>query len=285
MSKILSDDIIDRFCRTLPAKTASTYKTALGQWAIWMSSNGKRVANRSSAQEWIDYLVTSGTVKPNTIRTYAGGIQSFVKWRDGRAMSLTYPSLVIGEVKSHPVEQVMRMVAEGNPLERAIAGLLFDTGCRLSEVLKLETKDVDWERGLITVTRKGGRTEQVAVSEQGMELLKDWFKQRQGNPEGVFLPYVPGKNYATKSQMVRAWLETLAHRVGIEDFTPHHLRHSRARHLLDNEVPLNDVSEILGHTNPVITATIYGRSKAERRKRLLTPWAKGDDDAEARDDS
>jgi uncharacterized membrane protein (UPF0127 family) len=66
----------------------------------------------------------------------------------------------------------------------------------------------------------------------------------------------------------------LGKQVGIPDFHPHLLRHSRVRHLMEAKVPIERVSEIAGHRGLDTTLKIYGRLRAEELGKYLeqAPW-------------
>jgi integrase len=262
--------LLGRFYETVAArqpKTAATYMPALRRFFTWL---GGREHTRDLAQEWIDELVKEGRLKNNTIATYANALRRLWKWQFGEQLSLDTPQLDFGNVKSHPVEDIQRMVELADPLEKVIVALMFDTACRPGEILLLKVDDVDWEQRTLSVIRKGGRAEEVPIlTEKAFGLLQEWNSRREGDLKHMFLPYCSGNTDKAKADWIRLRIERLAKRAGIEDFTPHHLRHSRATNLLDQGVPLERVSEVMGHTNLNVTAKVYTKQDPVKRRDAL----------------
>ena len=239
--------------------TVSAYVAALGQWSTWL---GGREPTQDTAQEFIDYLEESGKAS-NTIVSAANAIRRYFRWlRD--PITLDCPSIYLGEPKYLSKDQLFRIIrACRTPLESAMVICLFDTACRISELLNLTTEDIDWESALITVTRKGGRRAQVNISEKGVTALKDWLNSRDSKSKHVFLDY----DY----QYIRQVLGDLSKRAKV-DFRPHMLRHSRAIEMLEQGAPLNIVQQHLGHTNIGTTANIYGRWRPVDLKDKIPSW-------------
>ncbi|MDP2954160.1 MAG: tyrosine-type recombinase/integrase, partial [Chloroflexota bacterium] len=67
-------------------------------------------------------------------------------------------------------------------------------------------------------------------------------------------------------------LKRLGVQVGIPDFHPHLLRHSRVMHLRKAGRDWADISEVCGHTRVETTVKLYGRRKAEDRAELLVDF-------------
>lgn len=260
----ITPEVIAEFVSTLTRsqRTAATYAGALSRWRVWLDG---REATRETAQQWIDDLKRTRRAD-NTVATYAAAIRRFCRWRDGSRVYLDSPGVDVGEPKYHSAEEIARMIELGGPLERTVVALMFDTGCRISELLNLKRQDVDRDRRLLTVTAKGGDRQQVNITEAGLRYLGDWLAVRRGNPPDLFWPYLPGTTSDQKTQAIRVRLERLAKAAGIDGFTPHHLRHSRAMDLLNSGVTLERVSELLRHKNLQVTAKIYGKRRPEDRQ-------------------
>jgi len=238
-------------------------------------------------------------LRPLSERTYGYHVRKFLRWLGGkeptRELALKYLEELEKEGKSRntlgvarnalkrefgfdlpsykmefkepkylDVETVRKLVEKAPTLlEKTIITLLFDTGCRLGEILGLTVDDIEWDTGVITVERKGGRRERVKVSPKGMEALREWLARRQSKDRRVFMDH----DY----QSIYYRLRKFSREVGIR-FTPHMLRHSRVVHLLKSGVPLERVSDIVGHTKLETTAKIYGRFRAEDLAPYLKEW-------------
>jgi integrase/recombinase XerD len=243
--------------------------------------------------------MASKTISPASERMYSVWVGIFTKWLDGRkptpkvaakfldslhdqyrqnsiaaarnalvwkfGFKLQSISIEIGEPKYISVEQVRELIdTTPSLLLKTILSLMFSTACRISEILNLRKEDVEWDKGIITVTRKGGYRQRVAVEERGMEMLKEWMRERTAKGMSrVFMDYDYNSIYSK--------LRKLSKNVGFK-VTAHVMRHSRVVHLIEAGVPIERVSDIAGHRRLETTLQIYGRLRSEDLKQYLAPW-------------
>ncbi|KKK84212.1 hypothetical protein LCGC14_2785600, partial [marine sediment metagenome] len=148
-------------------------------------------------------------------------------------------------------------------LEETLIIVLFDTAVRISELLGTELSDINWTDKFISVIRKGGRREEVNISDKALEALSNWLDVRESDSKMVFMDL----SYYNAWSILRA----VGKRAGIK-VHPHIFRHSRAIHMLMNGAELHTVKEHLGHANIATTINIYGRFKAVHLKELVPAW-------------
>ena len=232
-----------------------TYKAHLKRFEAWLDG---RKPSPKVAQEYLEYLASEGKAS-NTLATAANALH----WWYG--FKLQRPKITLGEPRYLSLEEVNKLLDScENLLQKTVITLLFDGGLRISELLSLKVNEIDWQNGVITVTRKGGYTARVKLTERGVEALREWLSKRRSKSPMVFMDHDYKSLYGE--------LKRLARKAGIPDFTPHKLRHSRAVHLLESGVPLERVSDILGHRSIETTAKIYGRLRAEELGKYLKEW-------------
>lgn len=180
-------------------------------------------------------------------------------------LPVAVPSIEMAEPQYLKVEEVKKLIdAAPTLLQKTILIVLFSSACRISEILNLTVDDLELDKGVATVTRKGGRRERVALGQQGTQALRAWLKARQSRSRRVFMDFTYNEIYYRLKQLGR--------HEGIPDFAPHRLRHSRVMHLRDSGVDWPDISEICGHTKGDTTIKIYGRRRAEERSKLLADF-------------
>jgi len=138
---------------------------------------------------------------------------------------------------------------------QAIILICLNTGIRVSEVCNLLCDDIQLgERSGVLVVRygKGNKYREIPLNADARRVISDWLKVRGGNN-----PYLFGT--ATAKQMTRqlvSWhLTELGQKVGIR-LTPHVLRHTFAKSLIDSGVSIDRVSMLLGHSR-LDTTMIY----------------------------
>lgn len=170
--------------------------------------------------------------------------------------------------------------------DQACFELIYSSGLRLAELVRLDVGDVDLNDGLITVTGKGRKTRVLPVGRQARAALRAWLPQRAtvmppgSEAESGGPLFVSGKGRRIGPRSIQQRL----HRRGLERqidgrVHPHALRHSFASHLLESSGDLRAVQELLGHadisTTQIYThldfqhlAEVYDRShpRAQRRR-------------------
>ncbi len=142
--------------------------------------------------------------------------------------------------------------------DKAILVLLYSCGLRRNEAIHVDTSDILFERKCLHVRMgKNYKERFVPINDYNLRLLEEYLYDAR--PE--FL-----KNYQTDALLLsqiglRISNMSMAHRVtaivdATEDnsilekhITPHILRHSIATHLMQNDVPIQSISQFLGHTS------------------------------------
>lgn len=134
--------------------------------------------------------------------------------------------------------------------------LLYETGCRIGELLTLKQVDVDTNQRRIRVLGKGNRSRYVFYTERSARLLDAYQRLRSGRVESeLLLVTADGKQLPPST--VGAMFAVYKERLGWQKpFTPHVLRHTFATHLLDNGADIRLVQELLGHAS-ISTTQIY----------------------------
>lgn len=154
--------------------------------------------------------------------------------------------------------------------DKMILELLYGTGIRRSELIKLKQSDIDWSRALLRVYGKRSKERLIPISAHLLDLLQQYSKVREatfraGAPDWLFLTdqakvLYPKLVYNT----VKRYLSLITTH---EKRSPHVLRHSFATHLSENGADLNAIKELLGHSNLAATQ-IYTHNSIEQLKKI-----------------
>ena len=138
--------------------------------------------------------------------------------------------------------------------DKVILTLLYSTGLRISELVKLIKRDIDFDERTIRVRGKGDKDRIVLFDENTKELLLDYLKQDDHDSEFIFVNKNGNKLTPRYVQMM---IKKYADEAGIKKkVTPHVLRHSFATHLLKNGVDIRVIQQLLGHSS-LSTTQIY----------------------------
>ena len=149
--------------------------------------------------------------------------------------------------------------------DRAILETLYSTGIRVSELVGLDTGDVDHISGVIKVLGKGHKERITPIGDKASTAIRRYIESRNEkkvrDKDAVFLNK-SGKRLVDRS--VRRIINKHIKAASInEHISPHSLRHSFATHLLDRGADLRSVQELLGHMN-LSTTQIYTHVTMER---------------------
>lgn len=140
----------------------------------------------------------------------------------------------------------------------AMFELMYSSGLRLAELVRLDLNDLDLSVGQVRVTGKGDKSRDLPVGSAAVTVVNQWLSCRRMLPgadtRAVFLSS-RGKRIAPRTVQMR--LKKLAATQGLDrDCHPHMLRHSFASHVLESSGDLRAVQELLGHAD-IGTTQIY----------------------------
>ena len=155
--------------------------------------------------------------------------------------------------------------------DRAILETTYSAGLRVSELVKLNEGDLDFQAGLLRVRGKGRRERLAPIGSYAARALRRWLRVRSPDsrePTGADAPVFVnkfGRRITTRS--IGRMLEKYLRLTGLDSrTTPHSLRHSFATHLLDRGADIRSVQELLGHKSLVTTQIYTHVSVAALRK-------------------
>ncbi len=167
--------------------------------------------------------------------------------------------------KALSIEQAIKLVDIKNDdllsvRDHAILELFYSSGLRLSELINLNTDQLDFTEGTIIVTGKGNKTRIVPLGNHAMMAIQQWLKLRTTllnqlpQEKAVFIGK-QGKRMSARNVQYR--LKEWAIKQGLDSSVhPHMLRHSFASHVLQSSGDLRAVQEMLGHAN-ISTTQVY----------------------------
>lgn len=138
--------------------------------------------------------------------------------------------------------------------DRAVMEVLYSSGVRVSELVGLDWREVDFSLGVLKVFGKGSKERIVPVGEVALAALRDYADHQRGRwgrtargEEPVFLNRF-GTRITTRSiaRIVDKYLRLAGIPVRMG---PHGLRHTFATHLLNAGADLRSIQELLGHVS------------------------------------
>jgi integrase/recombinase XerD len=144
--------------------------------------------------------------------------------------------------------------------DRAMLDLLYATGLRVSELIKVRVADLDELAGTLRVIGKGDKQRLVPVGREALQSIESYRTGLRGqllkNRVSPYL-FVTARGGAMTRQGFWKLLRVHGKTAGIfRNLSPHILRHTFATHLLEGGADLRSVQTMLGHSD-IGTTQIY----------------------------
>ena len=159
--------------------------------------------------------------------------------------------------------------------DKAMLELLYASGLRVTELVKLKTLHVSLNEGVLRIMGKGSKERLVPFGDMARDSLTDYMQNARGallgakQTDDLFVT-TSGPKAGTAMSRIMFWqlIKKYALLSGITaPLSPHTLRHAFATHLLNHGADLRSVQVLLGHAD-ISTTTIYTHVARERLKNL-----------------
>jgi site-specific recombinase XerD len=250
--------------------TIKNYRGDLAAFAAWFEEiNGEPMApakvTPTDLRQFKRSLVEQRRLKPSSVNRKLATLKSFLTWAAAAGIAPGLPVPAQGRSWSGPrlVPQerpgprwldrreqnaLLRAVERaGKARDLAVVRLLLNTGLRVQELCALMWKDValSERKGLLTVRHgKGGKHRQVPLNHDARAALTALGYPQHAGEEAVILQ---GQRGPMTPRGVQALLARYGALAGLDDLSPHALRHTFCKNLIDAGVGLEQVAALAGH--------------------------------------
>ena len=264
---------IDRFIEYLKYQrnysdfTCNNYNKDLNEYNSFILSNKINYKNMdyNDAKEYVIYLNKKNDAK-STISRKLSSLRTFYKYLVLNNKVESNPFLLVSSPKKEKripkfinynnMEEILNVpnikTKEGQR-ERVILEVLYASGVRVSELVNIKLKDIDFSNKNILILGKGSKERLVSFGDYALEYINLYLKEgRKLLLDGVKSDYliVGKKSEKLTTRRVEQIIDDIIKRTSIKlNITPHMFRHTFATHLLDNGCDLLVVQELLGHAS------------------------------------
>jgi len=285
-------------------KTITTYRKAMEQFLDYLKEKNEvrlyqvtiTMINRKSVTEYLDHVETVRKCSVSTRNHRLDCIRSFMKYAatcnmEAAAMWTEIQAVTHSREEKSPVEYLSVAAVEAiiaQPDSATKIGLrdkflilfLYQTGARAQELVDIRFCDIQMgKNAVVTIHGKGSKVRKVPLREKLVEHLKKYLKMFHADTTQYSTDYLFYTNHnRTHTRMTEDNVRRLIQRYGDlarkkeptipESVHPHLFRHSIAMHLYQNGVPLELVSQWLGHSR-LETTFIYAYADTEQKRKAI----------------
>lgn len=210
---------------------------------------------------YLTYKKEVDNVSDRTLDGMRRCYSSFFSWLTTEGFIQKNPCLALKSIKC---KKTIKKPFSAEELERirkvcdskrdiAIVDFLYSTGCRVSEFVSLNICDIDFVNKEGIVLGKGDKERTIYISEVAIMNLKEYLSSRNDKNRALFIGR-SGKRLSKTG--VEALLRKLGKQASVDNVHPHRFRRTLATNLLNRGMSIQDVAQILGHSD-LKTTQIY----------------------------
>jgi integrase/recombinase XerC len=276
-----------QFEKRYSVHTLKAYQSDIGQFRDYLlreyDITDITLVSSSMIRSWIVSLMDSGD-SARTINRKLSALKSFFKFlkKQDKLKVNPFAKVLAPKTKKKLPEFIdeIQMDSMFDQFEgqdtfeglrnRLIVEILYSSGIRRSELIALETGNIDFFNMTIKVTGKGNKERIIPIGSSLIETIKKYLEQKatffESKEVNETVLFVTIKGQELYPKKVYNIVHTVLSRVTtLQKKSPHVLRHSFATHLLANGAPLNAIKELLGHAS--LSATqVYTHNNIEQLK-------------------
>jgi integrase/recombinase XerD len=270
----------------LAKNSLAAYRRDLQGLAAWLARAGGGVALEAAAEsDLLAYIAARhANARPTSSNRRLAAFRRFYRYLVRERIRPDDPTVRIRSARQPPrfpksiteaqVEALLAAPDTGTPLglrDRAMLEVLYATGLRVSELVRLQTVEVSMVDGVVRIVGKGSKERLVPLGEEARWWLERFIATGRREilagrtADAVF---VTARGSGMTRQMFWNIVRRYAVAAGIDAaLSPHTLRHAFATHLLNHGADLRAVQMLLGHAD-ISTTQIYTHVARERLKSL-----------------
>ncbi len=280
--EMIEDYLTELEIRNYSRNTIKTYKSIVINFHKFLKNEAKLYTEKHvlrSFKRYIQYLKRDKEVTQNYIYLVTVVVKKFFEFNEINYLNeIQTPKRTKSLPKSLNEKEVVELINSVDytsddsefkqkiqKRDKLILALLYSSGLRVSEIVKIRINDIDLFERTLRIRGKGDKDRVVLFDEDTKILLEEHVQNH--DPEVEYL-FVNRQNESLSPRYVQIMIKKYAKQLGLnKKVTPHILRHSFATHLLKNGVDIRAIQQLLGHTN-LSTTQIYTSVDMETLKHV-----------------
>ena len=286
------DEYIDAFVEHLwlhqgvSNNTQASYRSDLRRYCDYLSGHKQRLLDSSSnlLQEYLLWRRGQG-LSPRSTSRFLSAMKKFCQFAvkqgwltadpSARLKRPKLPQSIPHSLSEHDVEALLHapdIETELGLRDRTMLEVLYASGLRVTELIRLQLEQVSLQQGLVRIIGKGDKERLVPLGEESLDWLQRYLRHGRGALSQKSSPWIFITQRGTLLTRQAFWyrIKHYAQLAGINaHLSPHTLRHAFATHLLNHGADLRVLQMLLGHSD-LSTTQIYTQVARERLQSLHT---------------
>lgn len=261
--------------RNYSVATLRSYVRDLLSFGMWLHSKGEDLKPQISEELVVDFMLArkEGGFSNQSQRGFRAALRLFC---EANGLHREFPLIRTTKGrKSLPIvlsaDEVGRILGSiANRKHWLMVSLMYSSGLRVSEVVKIHVADVDQAQNTLMVRLGKGKKDRLTIlSEKQAGLLQEFMGDRPGVAFLFESVQRPGRPLAVRS--LQKVVERAMQKAGIRSgASAHSLRHSFATHLLEGGTDIRHIQKLLGHEH-IRTTAIYTQVAKRSLKQIQSP--------------
>ena len=235
-------------------RTIKYYRVTVEQLLRKVLDPIRKVTTEQMREYLVDYQKINNCGK-TTIDNVRRNISSFFSWLEEEDYILKSPMRRIHKIRA---EKLVKNVITDEDIERlrdgcdclrdvAMIDLLYSTGIRVGELVRLNRSDINFSERECVVFGKGDKERRVYFDAKSKIHLINYLKSRTDDNPALFVSL--DRPYSRlKISGVEIRLRQLGRKLNLDRVHPHKFRRSMATRAIDKGMPIEQVQKILGHS-------------------------------------
>ena len=235
-------------------RTIKYYKVTVEQLLNKIIRPIRRITTEEIRKYLVDYQKINNCGK-TTVDNIRRNISSFFSWLEEEDYILKSPMRRIHKIRA---EKLVKNVITDEDIEKlrdgctclrdvAMIDLLYSTGIRVGELVRLNRSDINFSERECVVFGKGDKERKVYFDAKSKVHLINYLNTRKDNNPALFVS-LDKPNDRLKISGVEIRLRQLGRKLNLDRVHPHKFRRSMATRAIDKGMPIEQVQKILGHS-------------------------------------
>lgn len=235
-------------------RTVAYYKTTV-EHLLKVITTPIRKITTDDIRGYLASYHDNGKCSKTTVDNIRRNISSFFSWLEEEDYILKSPMKRIHKIKTmQPVketisDEVIERLRDACKCRRdlAMVDLLYSTGIRVGELVRLNIDDISFEERECVVFGKGDKERKVYFDAKAKLHLMEYIKERDDNNPALFVS-LDAPHTRLNISGVEIRIRQLGRSISVEKIYPHKFRRTMATRAIDKGMPIEQVQKILGHS-------------------------------------